>query len=105
MIKTRGPSKVFKEYEIKQLLMNPHVENVTEKSITYSPPFKLAAVKAYQEGQTPMEIFLRAGIDVNIIGRRKPKQCLNRWRTTYKTQGEAGLLEEQRGKRDLHFED
>jgi transposase len=45
-----------------------------------------------------MEIFLRAGFDVDIIGQKKPKDCLNRWRKSYHLQGEAGLLEEQRGK-------
>ncbi|OAB26816.1 transposase [Paenibacillus macquariensis subsp. defensor] len=98
MSKTRGASKMFNENEIKQLEINPNVENVTEKSITYSPTFKLAAVKAYEEGRTPMEIFLNAGFDVDVIGRNKPKHCLHRWRSTHSAQGEAGLLEEQRGK-------
>lgn len=96
--KTRGSSKIFNEKEIKLLENNPNVENVTEKSITYSSTFKLAAVKAYKEGQTPMEIFLSAGFDVDIIGRKKPKHCLTRWRNTYNALGDAGLLEEQRGK-------
>ncbi|CAH1059879.1 hypothetical protein PAECIP111894_06120 [Paenibacillus pseudetheri] len=96
--KTRGSSRIFNENEIKQLENNPNVENVTEKSITYSPTFKLAAIKAYKEGQTPMDIFLSAGFDVDVIGRKKPRHCLTRWRNTYNTQGEAGLLEEQRGK-------
>jgi len=89
---------MFNENEIKQLEGNPNVENVTEKSITYSPTFKLAAVKAYKEGQTPMEIFLKAGFNLDIIGRKKPKHCLNRWRNSYQALGETGLLEEQRGK-------
>ncbi|KTD83248.1 transposase [Paenibacillus etheri] len=89
---------MFNENEIKQLENNPNVENVTEKSITYSPTFKLAAVKAYKEGQAPMEIFLSAGFNVDIIGRKKPKHCLTRWRNTYNAMGEVGLLEEQRGK-------
>lgn len=89
---------MFNENEIRQLEGNPNVENVTEKSITYSPAFKLAAVKAYKEGQTPMEIFLKAGFNMDIIGRKKPKHCLNRWRNSYQARGETGLLEEQRGK-------
>jgi hypothetical protein len=39
MSKTRGATKIFTEYEIKQLELNSHVQNVTEKSITYSPTF------------------------------------------------------------------
>ncbi|OAB24957.1 transposase [Paenibacillus macquariensis subsp. macquariensis] len=98
MNKARGTSKIFNEHEIKQLEVNPHVQNVREKTITYSPTFKLAAVKAYEKGQTPMEIFLEAGFDLDFIGRDKPKHCLNRWRNTYTALGETGLLEEQRGK-------
>jgi hypothetical protein len=64
-------SKMFNENEIRQLEMNQNVENVTEKSITYSATFKLAALKAYKEGQTPMEIFLQAGFDMDVIGRKK----------------------------------
>jgi transposase-like protein len=101
MKKTRGTSKMFNENEIRQLEMNKNVENVTEKSITYSATFKLAALKAYKEGRTPIEIFLEAGFDIDVIGRKKPKQCLSRWRNSYSALGEAGLLEEQRGKGSL----
>jgi transposase-like protein len=98
MGKKRGSSKVFSEHEMKQLESNPNVQHVTEKSITYAPAFKLAAVKAYLSGQTPMEIFRSAGFDVDVIGHEKPKHCLKRWRGTYTALGEAGLLEDQRGK-------
>lgn len=42
---------MFNENEIKHLEENPNIENVTEKSITYSPTFKLATVKAYKLGR------------------------------------------------------
>jgi transposase len=98
VVKKRGPSKIFSEHEIKQLENNPNVQNVTNKTITYAPSFKVAAVRAYNEGQSPMEIFLKAGFDVGVIGHQKPKQCLMRWRDVYTAHGEAGLLEERRGK-------
>lgn len=98
MGKKRGSSKIFSEHEIKQLESNPNVQHVTDKSITYAPAFKLAAVQAYLSGQTPMEIFRSAGFDIDVIGHEKPKHCLKRWRNTYTALGEAGLLEEQRGK-------
>jgi len=98
MSKKRGSSKIFSEHEVKQLESNPNVLHVTEKSISYAPEFKLAAVKAYLSGQTPMEIFRGAGFDVDVIGHEKPKHCLKRWRNTFTTLGEPGLLKEQRGK-------
>jgi transposase len=45
-----------------------------------------------------LEIFLRAGFDVDVIGHDKPKKSLKRWRDAYAARGEAGLLEDQRGK-------
>lgn len=98
MRNTRGASKLFSEQEIKQLEANPNVQHVTERTITYNPAFKLEAVKAYEAGKTPMEIFLLAGFDVDAIGREKPKKSLKRWRHIYATRGETGLLEDQRGK-------
>ncbi|MGG4449944.1 hypothetical protein ABEX29_00715 [Brevibacillus porteri] len=103
MGKKRGCSKIFSEHEMKQFESNPNVQHVTDKSITYAPALKLAAVQAYLSGQTPMEIFLRAGFDVDVIGHEKPKYCLKRWRNTYTTHGETGLLEEQRGKGSMDY--
>ncbi|OUQ85014.1 hypothetical protein B5G50_29220 [Brevibacillus brevis] len=45
-----------------------------------------------------MVFFLSAGLDADVIGHEKPKHCLKRWRNTYTTHGETGLLKEQRGK-------
>jgi hypothetical protein len=58
----------------------------------------LAAVKAYLEGKGPADIFKEAGFNLEIIGRDIPNGCLKRWRKTFASQGETGLLEERRGK-------
>jgi transposase len=89
---------LFSEAAMRILEANPNVEHVSETNITYTAAFKLAAVRAYMEGQTPMEIFLKAGFNLDVVGRKKPKHSLKRWRDTYTDRGEAGLLEEQRGK-------
>lgn len=91
-------NKLFTELEMRQLENNLNVRHVSEKAITYEPSFKLAAVLSYMEGNTPQEIFLKAGFYLDIIGHEQPKQCLKRWRATYATYGESGLLEERRGK-------
>jgi transposase len=59
---TRGVSKIFTEQEVKQLEVNPNVQNVTDRSITYVPAFKLTAVKAYQDGQTPIGDISQSGV-------------------------------------------
>jgi len=90
--------RFFTEKEIKVLESNPSILRVSEKNITYAPAFKIAAVQANQAGHTPMEIFVQAGFNVELIGLETPKRCLERWRKTYASSGEAGLLEERRGK-------
>lgn len=89
---------LFTEEQMRQLEANPNVQHVSESTITYTPTFKLAAVQAYTQGQTPSEIFLRAGFDLDVIGHKKPKNSLKRWRDTYGHYGEEGLATDQRGK-------
>lgn len=89
---------LFTEENMKNLAANPHVQQVSETNITYKPEFKIAAVKAYEEGLTPVEIFIQAGFDLDVIGHQKPKHSLKRWRETFAKYGEAGLAEERRGK-------
>lgn len=45
MGRNRGVSK-FSEQDIRQLERNSNVQRVSEKSISYSPTFKLATVKS-----------------------------------------------------------
>lgn len=88
----------FTALEIRQLEANPNVLHISEKAITYSPEFKVKALKAYQQGETPQQIFIEAGFQLSIIGNRKPNECLKRWRAAYSVCGESRLLEERRGK-------
>lgn len=87
----------FSEAEIRLLESNPNVSRVSGRNISYAPSFKLAAVQANQAGEPPMEIFLKAGFSIELIGKRTPTESLYRWRETYAKYGENGLLEERRG--------
>jgi transposase len=90
---------MFTLEQINDLLANENVAKCSPKSITYTKEFKLWAVKQYfEEGLSPNRIFEKAGFNISVIGRRKPKWCLERWRKTYNTKGEKGLKEEARGK-------
>lgn len=88
----------FSESQVRQIEINPNVLHVSERSLAYQPAFKIAAVKAHQEGKTPTEIFREAGFNLDIIGRDNPKSCLKRWRKIFASRGETGLLEDGRGK-------
>lgn len=90
--------RLFTSIQMRLLESNPNVTHASNKAISYKPEFKLQAVRSYNSGSTPMQIFLEAGFDVSIIGADTPKKCLKRWRRSYETYGEEGLLMDRRGK-------
>jgi hypothetical protein len=90
--------KKFTDEEKEILLKNDNVLDVSNTNIKYCPKYKLKAIKEYNNGKFPMQIFTEAGINIEIIGSENPGRCVDRWKKTYKNQGEKGILEEQRGK-------
>lgn len=89
---------IYNEFQFKELEKNPNALSASEKSISYSPGFKLKAVKEYKSGKIPSQIFIEQGFDLGMIGKKQPKYCLKRWRDSYERFGEEGLLMERRGK-------
>jgi transposase len=90
--------KIYNEFQIKELEKNPNVLSASERSISYSPEFKLKAVMDYKGGKIPSQIFIEQGFDLDMIGKEQPKRCLKRWRDSYERFGEEGFLTERRGK-------
>jgi len=90
--------RIFNEEQIKELLRNQNVTKCSNKSITYKKDFKISAVKKYQEGLPASLIFKQAGFNIDLIGRKTPKWCLERWRRTFRDEGIKGLSNEARGK-------
>lgn len=89
---------IFNEHQQRILEANPNVASVSDRAIQYTPEFKIYAVKEYQTGKGPAQIFSESGFDLTVIGSKKASSSLNRWRTTYRTYGEEGFFEERRGK-------
>jgi transposase len=89
---------IFNEFQIKILENNPHVKQVSDRSIAYHSDFKVKAVKENQSGKGPTQIFIDHGFDVGMIGSDKPKGCLKRWRKIFDMYGEEGFYTERRGK-------
>ena len=89
---------IFNEIQMKWLETNPNVDHVSERSISYTPQFKILAVQENMNGKGPVQIFTEHGFDLHIIGSSKPKECLKRWRRIFKEFGEEGFLTERRGK-------
>jgi transposase-like protein len=86
--------RIFTREQIEEILRNEGVVNCSEKSITFSKQFKINAVTKYnQQGLGPTEIFRQAGMNIDWIGKKEPKNCLRRWNKTYRLKGEGGLSE------------
>lgn len=90
--------RIFTKEQIETLKSNPNVKNCSERSISYSNDFKTKAVKQYEEGMIPKEIFKIAGFDWKIIGKDTPKECLRGWNRIYRQKGIIGLQIENRGR-------
>ena len=89
--------KPYTVQEKEELLKSDAIEKIANSSATYSKEFKVFAVGEYMTGKTPLQIFIEAGINVNILGREQPERCLSRWRKIHDKYGINGLLQENRG--------
>ncbi len=89
--------KRFTDQEKEELLKNTNILKIGDCSITYNPSFKIEAIKSYQDGKSLSQIFIEAGFDLQVIGRKQPNSCLKRWRKIFKGKGEEGLRVESRG--------
>ncbi|MFC0301064.1 HTH domain-containing protein, partial [Virgibacillus soli] len=63
--------KLFTDQEQKLLMKHPYVKAVSEKAITYTDGFKARAIKEYEEGKFPRQIFEDAGFDLEIVGKQR----------------------------------
>ncbi|WP_176444706.1 hypothetical protein [Paenibacillus herberti] len=66
MGKTSGASKIFTEYEMKQLELNRNVQHVTDKAITYAPAFKLARARGIVGITPPWSLSLVITLPIGI---------------------------------------
>lgn len=85
--------QLFSSEQIEQLLKNPHVLKVSERSITYSDAFKNQFIDDYLAGKTPRQIFKESGFDIEMIGIKRVEQASSRWRKAYEKNGLIGLTD------------
>lgn len=86
--------KTYTKEQRKSLLKNKNVAECGKGVIVYTEDFKIEAVRQYHEEYLmPQEIFIDAGFDLDMIGRKKPKSCLERWNKVYKEKGMKGFTE------------
>jgi len=90
--------KLFTDQEQKRLKKHPYVKAVSEKAITYTNEFKALAIKEYEEGKFPRQIFEDAGFDSEIVGVERAKSSLKRWRAAYQENGLEGLEDSRKSR-------
>jgi hypothetical protein len=89
--------RIFTLEEQELLWRNPNVASCSDKSISFTSLFKQRAVREHKEGKTPQKIFATAGLPLSLIGRRKPRDTIQRWLTVERNQGIDSLLHDGRG--------
>ena len=62
--------KKFTQEQIEELLKSPFIEKVHSNHLEYSIEFKQLAVTQYLQGKTPVEIFVNAGLNLELIGEK-----------------------------------
>lgn len=81
-----------------KLLANRNVQDVTEKTISFLPDFKIKSVHQYLDGLSPDEIFENAGFPLELFKEDYFRQCIKRWLKKFKEEGEDSLRIDERGK-------
>ncbi|WP_433742493.1 IS3 family transposase [Falsibacillus pallidus] len=86
----------FSSKEIKTLQKNPNVQQVSEKSITYTEEFKSRFIDEYQAGKLPRQIFEENGFNAEVIGIKRIEQSAHRWKKAYEKNGLIGLTDSRK---------
>lgn len=63
---------------VRKLQEHPYVAKATEWSVCFTPEFKRMAYEAYCSGKSMREIFIEAGIDVEILGKKRLQNFSNK---------------------------
>lgn len=81
-----------------KLLANRNVQDVTEKTISFLPDFKIRSVRQYLDGVPPDQIFENAGFPLEFFKDDYFRQCIKRWLKKFNEEGEDSLRFDERGK-------
>ena len=71
--------KSLTEEQIQELLNSKYVEKVFNSRIVYTNEFKNLALMQYRNGLPPVEIFLNAGLNLELIGRKNAVNLILKW--------------------------
>ncbi|OXM99945.1 hypothetical protein [Bifidobacterium vansinderenii] len=71
---------MFTAEERQYLSSLPAVYHVGTERILYTDEFKYACIARYMDGESPVSIFRDAGLDPELVGRKRIERCFARWR-------------------------
>lgn len=80
--------KLFTEEQQQLLRQNPYVHSVTGTRLQLTREFKEIFLASYNAGNTPREILINYGFDINIIGERRVWSISQHIRSEYEKYGE-----------------
>lgn len=87
---------IFSDADIKKLIKNKYIKNVSHKGITYTDEFKRLFIAEQEKGKTPRQIFEECGISFDLIGESRVRNCAYRWKNNYRNDGILGLLDSRK---------
>ena len=88
--------KIFSNKEIEKLSKNKNITKISSKAITYTFEFKCKFIDEYNLGKLPRIIFEEAGLDAEVLGKKRIQTASNRWRKAFKEKGELGLKDSRK---------
>ncbi|TPF92567.1 hypothetical protein BW14_08485 [Bifidobacterium sp. UTBIF-68] len=77
---TASGSRSFTPEQVRYLGSLPAVSTVGPNRIRYERGFAAACLKRYRQGAAPTELFRKAGLEPELIGRKRIERCFFRWK-------------------------
>lgn len=71
--------KCLTQEQIQDLLSSKYIEQVFKNRIIYTNEFKNLALTQYRNGLSPVEIFINAGLNLELIGRKNAVNLILKW--------------------------
>ncbi len=90
--------QTFTPRQRSKLLANRNVQDVSEKTISFTPDFKISSVQQYLDGISPDQIFKDSGLPLEYFKEDYCRNCIKKWVKKYKDEGEDSLRSDERGK-------
>lgn len=90
--------QTFTPQQRSKLLANRNVKDVSEKTISFTPDFKIKSVRQYLDGTSPDQIFKNAGLSLEFFKEGYARNSMKKWVKKFKNEGEDSLRIDERGK-------